>query len=152
MQLNRMVWFMRLILRLITSRISNKIILPYLLLVLGLAVAVSFVAVRLTAGALQSRMDNRLIEAGQATSDGLVAVEDQQIGQLRAMAFTDGVAAALAAHDRARLTALLRPHWANAGLDALVAFDSSGRPLLSWQRRPGGSADEPPQDLSVPAL
>jgi signal transduction histidine kinase len=143
---------MRLVLRLLTSRISNKIILPYLLLALGLAVAVSFVAVRLTAGALQSRLDNRLIEAGQATSDGLVAVEDQQIAQLRAMVFTEGVAAALAAHDRARLAALLRPHWANAGLDALVAFDSTGRPLLSWQRRPGASADVPPQDLSVPAL
>ena len=143
---------MRLIVRLLTSRISNKIILPYLLLALGLVVAVSFVAVRLTAGALQSRLDNRLIEAGQATSDGLVAVEDQQIGQLRAMAFTEGVADALAAHDRERLAALLRPHWANAGLAALVAFDSTGRPLLIWQRRPGARADEPPQNLSVPAL
>ena len=57
---------MRLIVRLLTSRISNKIILPYLLLALGLVVAVSFVAVRLTAGALQSRLDNRLIEAVQA--------------------------------------------------------------------------------------
>jgi signal transduction histidine kinase len=143
---------MQRILRLFTSRISNKIILPYLLLALGLAVAMSFVAVRLTAGALQSRMDNRLIETGQATSDGLVAVEDQQIAQLRAMAFTQGVAAAIAAHDRARLAALLRPHWANAGLSALVAFDTTGQPLLHWQRAPGAGADVPPQDLPIPAL
>src|SRR4029079_3995002 len=98
---------MRLVLRILTSRISNKIILPYLLLALCLAVAMSFVAVRLTAGALQSRMDNRLIEARQATSDGLVAVEDQQIGQLRAMAFTEGVADALADNDSVRLATLL---------------------------------------------
>ncbi|HEU5100573.1 MAG TPA: ATP-binding protein [Roseiflexaceae bacterium] len=143
---------MQFILRLLTSRISNKIVLPYLLLALGLAVALSFVAVRLTAGALQSRLDNRLIEAGQATSDGLVAVEDQQIAQLRAMAFTEGVAAALAAHDRARLSALLRPHWANADLSALVAFDATGRPLLHWQRVPGAGADVPPQQLPIPAL
>jgi signal transduction histidine kinase len=147
-----MVWLVRLILRLFTSRISNKIILPYLLLALCLAVAMSFVAVRLTAGALQSRMDNRLIEAGQATSDGLVAVEDQQIGQLRAMAFTEGVADALADNDSVRLAALLRPHWANSGLYALVAFDSTGRPLLNWQRIPGAGADEPPQDMPAPAL
>jgi signal transduction histidine kinase/HAMP domain-containing protein len=147
-----MVSLMRFILRLLTSRISNKIILPYLVLALGLAVALSFVAVRLTAGALQSRLDTRLIEAGQATSDGLVAVEDQQIAQLRAMVFTEGVAAALAAHDRARLAALLRPHWANAGLSDLVAFDATGQPLLHWQRVPGARADIPPQDLPIPAL
>ena len=33
-------------------------------------------------GALQDRMDNRLIEAGQVTSDGLVAVEDLRDGML----------------------------------------------------------------------
>src|SRR5215213_6017414 len=80
---------MRLILRILTSRISNKIILPYLLLALFLATAMTFVAVRLTTGALQDRMDNRLIEAGQVTSDGLTATEDQQIAQLRGMAFTE---------------------------------------------------------------
>jgi signal transduction histidine kinase len=142
----------RLILRLLTSRISNKIILPYLLLALCLAVAMSFVAVRLTAGALQRRMDNRLIEAGQATSDGLVAIEDQQIAQLRAMAFTEGVADALAAHDSARLAALLRPHWANAGLDALMAFDATGHPLLNWQRLPNAGPDVPPQELPTQGL
>src|SRR3954463_9045880 len=115
---------MRLVLRILTSRISNKIVLPYLLLALCLAVAMVFVAVRLTTGALQDRMDNRLIESGQVTSDGLVAVEDEQIEQLRAMAFTEGVAEALSAGDRARLVALLRPHWANAGLATLIAFDS----------------------------
>jgi signal transduction histidine kinase/HAMP domain-containing protein len=150
--LNRMVWLMQRILRLFTSRISNKIILPYLLLALCLAVAMSFVAVRLTAGALQSRMDNRLIEAGQATSDGLVAVEDLQIGQLRAMAFTEGVADALADNDSVRLAALLRPQWANSDLYALVAFDATGRPLLNWQRIPGAGADVLPQAMPAQTL
>jgi hypothetical protein len=50
-----MVWLMRSPLCLLTSRISNKIILPYLLLALGLAVAMTSVAVRLTAGALMKR-------------------------------------------------------------------------------------------------
>src|SRR3954468_5902834 len=128
---------MRLVLRILTSRISNKIVLPYLLLALCLAVAMVFVAVRLTTGALQDRMDNRLIEAGQVTSDGLVVVEDQQIEQLRAMAFTEGVAEALDQADRARLEALLRPHWANLGLSTLIIFDTRGQQLLSWQRAPG---------------
>src|SRR4029079_4462160 len=128
---------MRLVLRILTSRISNKIVLPYLLLALCLAIAMIFVAVRLTTGALQDRMDNRLIEAGQVTSDGLTATEDQQIAQLRGMAFTEGVPAALAAHDAAVLSDLLRPHWVNAGLYTFIAFDTAGKPILSWRRKDG---------------
>ena len=143
---------MRLILRILTSRISNKIILPYLLLALFLATTMTFVAVRLTTGALQDRMDNRLIEAGQVTSDGLTATEDQQIAQLRGMAFTEGVPAALAAHDAARLSELLRPHWANAGLYTLIAFDTAGKPILSWRRQDGAGVGATPRDAPVTDL
>jgi signal transduction histidine kinase len=139
---------MRLVLRILNSRISNKIVLPYLILALCLAIAMTFVAVRLTTGALQDRMDNRLIEAGQVTSDGLVAVEDQQIEQLRAMAFTEGVAEALDQGDRARLDTLLRPHWANLGLSTLIVFDTRGQQLLSWQRSSGARVDTPPAETS----
>jgi signal transduction histidine kinase len=143
---------MRLILRILTSRISNKIILPYLLLALLLAIAATFVAVRLTTGALQDQMDNRLIEAGQVTSDGLVAVEDQQIQQLRSIAFTDGVAEAFRSTDRTHLAELLRPHWANSGLTTLVAFDTTGRALLNWQRAPDARADTPPGEVTTQDL
>lgn len=138
--------------RILTSRISNKIILPYLLLALIIAIAMIFVAVRLTTGALQERMDNRLIEAGQVTSDGLVATEDQQIEQLRTMAFTEGMAEALAAGDQSRLIELLRPAWANLGLHTLLAFDANGQPLLGWQRALGSGVDAPPQEMIPPDL
>jgi signal transduction histidine kinase/HAMP domain-containing protein len=135
---------MRLITRILAARISTKIVLPYLLLALLLAAAVALVAARLTAGSLEDRLSNRLIEAGQATSDGLVAVEDRQIEELRTVAFTEGVPEAVAAGDTARLEALLRPIWANAGLRALVIFDASGAPLLSWRRAPGAGPGEQP--------
>jgi signal transduction histidine kinase len=143
---------MRLLLRFLTSRISNKIILPYLLLALLLAVAVTFVAARSTTGTLQKQMDNRLIEAGRVTSDGLVAAEDQQIEQLRAMIFTQGVSAAFAQRDTPRLAELLRPNWANLDLFTLIAFDTNGQPLLSWQRAPGAGVGALPQDRDVPDL
>jgi hypothetical protein len=88
---------MRLLARIIAARISTKIVLPYLLLAILLAAAVTVVAARYTAGSLQDRLNNRLVEAGQVTSDGLVAAEDRQIEELRSIAFTDGVAEALAA-------------------------------------------------------
>jgi signal transduction histidine kinase len=143
---------MQLIWRILSSRISNKIILPYLLLALCLTIATTFVAVRLTAGTLQERMDNRLIEAGQVTSDGLVALEDRQIEQLRAIAFTEDVPRSFVQGDTDRLAELLRPHWANAGLFRLIAFDPAGELLISWQRDPGTRLDEIPTELPVPDL
>lgn len=143
---------LRLILRRLSSRIRNKIILPYLLLALCLAITMTFVAVRLTTGAVQERLSNRLVEAGQATSDGLVAVEDQQIEQLRGMAFTRGVPEALAARDAARLDSLLQPYWASLGLSTLVAFDPDGKAVLAWRRDPDSPPGSPPARADLPDL
>ncbi len=143
---------MSLVARALASRLSTKIILPYLVLALCLAVTMTLVTVRFTAGALQERVDNRLIEAAQVTSDGLVAVEDDQLVQLRQMVFTEGVAEALADHDPRELAALLRPQWTNAGLSTLIAFDRTGQPLLGWQREPGTTPSAPPVNVVVDDL
>jgi signal transduction histidine kinase len=143
---------MRLLFRIFTARISTKIVLPYLVLACLLAVVVTLTAARLTAGSLQERLDNRLIEAGQVTSDGLVAAEDRQLEELRTIAFTTGVAEALAEGDPRALEPLLRPIWANAGLSSLVIFDRSGQPLLAWQRAPGAGVGDPPLVLDLPDL
>lgn len=143
---------MRLIARFFAARIGYKIILPYLFLAVGLTIVIALVAMRLTVGALQERIDNRLIEAGQVTSDTLVAIEDQQITQLRPMVFTEGVAEAFAGNDAAELARLLRPAWVNSGLPTLVAFDAQGRPLLGWQRSPNAPIDAQPQTAMPPDL
>lgn len=143
---------MRLIIRILAARISTKIVLPYLLLAIVLVATVTFVAARVTAGSLQDRLDNRLVEAGQATSDALVALEDRQIEELRTIAFTEGMAEALTAGDQAQLVRLLRPLWANLGLHTLVLFDTTGQPLVSWQRAPGAGPDVAPQPLELDDL
>lgn len=131
-------------------RVRSKIILPYLLIALLLTLAMAFVAVRLTAGALQERIDNRLIEAGQATSDALVVIEEQHLAQLRAMVFTEGVADAFSSSDPAQLSALLAPHWVNANLSFLVAFDQNGQVLLSWQRDASAARNSAPTPVDLP--
>ncbi len=136
---------MRLLIRVLTSRLSVKIILPYLLLALCLAVTMTFVAVRFTAGALQERVDNRLVEAAQVTSDSLVSVEEEHLVELRQMAFTEGVAEAIANGDRATLASILRPYWTNTGRATLIVFDRDGQPLLSWERADGDSSAASPQ-------
>ncbi|PDW04740.1 ATP-binding protein [Candidatus Viridilinea mediisalina] len=143
---------MRLIIRTLTGRISTKIVVPYLLLAIVLVATVTFVAAWVTAGSLQDRLNNRLVEAGQATSDALVALEDRQIEELRTIAFTEGMAEALAAGDEARLVRLLRPIWANMGLHTLVLFDPTGQPLVSWQRPPEAGPGDAPQPLELDDL
>ncbi len=134
------------------SRISHTIILPYLLLALILSLTVTFLGVRFTVGTLQERLSNRLIEAGQATSDGLVLIEARQLTQLRAMAFTQGVDAALRAEDANALGTLLYPHWVNEDLTTLIAFTPQGAPLLSWQRPPESDVDAVVLRRPVPQL
>jgi signal transduction histidine kinase/HAMP domain-containing protein len=143
---------MRLLARILTARISTKIVLPYLLLACLLSAVVTLTAARLTAGSLQERLDNRLIEAGQVTSDGLVATEDRQLEELRTIAFTTGVAEALAAGNTPALERLLRPIWANASLQSLAIFDPNGRPLIAWQRAPNAGVADPPAQLDLPDL
>lgn len=143
---------MRIFFRLISRRISTRIVFPYLIVAMLLAMVMILLAARFTAGSLQDRLNSRLVEVGLMTSDGLVAVEDRQIEELRTIAFTDGVAAAVAAGDAARLTALLRPIWANLDLRTLVIFDAHGHPLLSWQRAPGAGVGEVPTPLDLPDL
>lgn len=138
--------------RALTSRISRKIIIPYLVLLFIVAVILAFVTVRLTAGALQDRISNRLIISGQSTTDALVAVEDEHLSQLRAIVFTQGVGTAIEAADTNRLAALLRPQWANLGLSTLVVFDQSGNPLLTWERAPNGSTALPPNQPRIEDL
>ncbi|RRR69041.1 MAG: HAMP domain-containing protein, partial [Candidatus Viridilinea halotolerans] len=143
---------MRLFFRILKARISTKIVLPYLLLAIVLVATVTFVSARMTVGSLQDRLNNRLVEAGQATSDGIVLLEDRQIEVLRTIAFTEGVADALAAGDAARLSRLVRPIWANVGLHTLVIFDAHGQPLLHWQRAPEASPGDAPLPLELDDL
>jgi signal transduction histidine kinase/HAMP domain-containing protein len=137
---------MQLFLRLLTSRISTKITLPYLLLAVLLAVVTSALATDLTVRTLQDRLTNRLVEVGQSTSDALVAVEERQITQLRSMVFTEGVSEALLDGNAEQLASLLRPHWANNNLYTLAVFDAQGRVLIHWQR----PADSRPSDPPIP--
>jgi signal transduction histidine kinase len=112
----------------------------------------TFVTVRLTVGALQERLDNRLAETGQVTSDALVAIENQQLRQIRSIVFTEGVAEALRSGDRAALSTLFQPHWANAHLTTLIAFDRTGRSLLAWERPADPGNTGAPRNLQLDQL
>src|SRR5437868_10530643 len=109
---------MRLI-RELRSHLQYKIILPFLLLTLLVALAGSAVSFLLITGSAQERLNNQLAQVARATSDALVNQESANLLFLREAAFAGAnpqtgapsVADALAQGNSAGLVQALDPYF-----------------------------------------
>lgn len=133
-----------------------KLILPYLILTLVTAMVGTFVVTRLVTSSLRERFANQLLEASRVAADGVVARETEHLEQLRLMAFTEGVDAALAANDRDRLQELLYPLVLNGELDSLTVVNRLGNEVLTLVEDPetgdyqfSGGSDLSDLDLAI---
>jgi signal transduction histidine kinase len=124
----------------LASSIRAKIVLPYAVLTLAVAVAGTFVVSQLVAGSLRERFVNQLVDAGRVTSDRVVQKERDHLKVLRAMAFTQDVDMAVASGDIHTLEDLLVPLAVNHQVDSVEVTDSLGRELLGF-RHDQGSTD-----------
>lgn len=133
-----------------------KLILPYLILTLVTAMVGTFVVTRLVTSSLRERFANQLLEASRVAADGIVARESEHLEQLRLMAFTEGVDAALAANDRDRLQELLYPLVLNGEVDSLTVVNRLGNEVLTLVEDPetgdyrvSGGSDLSDLDLAI---
>src|SRR3990172_9939520 len=110
-----------------------KIVLPYAFLTVLLAVTGSYLATELVTGSLEERFDNQRAEAGRGVSDKVVRKEREHLETVRAVAFTDGVAAAVQADDKVAVNALVQPIAANAGVERVEVLDVQGNRLTAMQ-------------------
>ena len=118
-----------------SSSIRNKIIIPYALLTLVLAVLGVFVVTRLVAGSFEARLKNQLLEAGRVVSDEVVNRERVRLEVERAVANTIGVPEALIERKFPELEALISPIIANTkAIDSIVLVDTQGKEVLRLQR------------------
>src|SRR5262245_28307207 len=100
------------------SHLQYKIILPFLLLTLLVALAGSAASFLLITGSAQERLNNQLAQVARATSDALVNQERANLVFLREVAFAGpnertgapAVADALAATDRSGLERAIDPY------------------------------------------
>jgi len=102
-------------------------------LAIGIAVAVLtviFAGDRAAAGA-RATLDSRLVQAGAGADAGLVDIESEQLSAVRAVAFTQGVAQALAAHDGPALNRLVTPIQANSTVPMVDVVEPDGKVLLA---------------------
>jgi signal transduction histidine kinase len=144
---------MRLI-RELRSHLHYKIILPFLLLTLLVALTGSAVAFLFIAGTAQERLDNQLAQVARDVGDRLVQQESENLLFLREVAFAQAnpqagapaVANALADGDAEGLGRALEPYYQISAqrrgirVDRLIAFDQSGRSLVDWERPAEGPA------------
>ncbi len=124
------------------TSIRSKIIGPYLILTIIVAVIGTYVVTNLVAGSLDERLTNHLLEAGRVASDSLVRYEMDHLEKARIVAFTQGMAEALRDRDRDRVAALADPVAVGLGLENLIVVDVNGYEVFHKLRQPDGSFED----------
>ena len=138
------------------SQIRWKVIAPYALLVVALAVAGTVMVTRLIGGSLDERFNNQLIESSRVVSDSVVRRERGHLQLVRSVAFTEGVAEGAAARNPWQLAALVEPLAVNSGIDRLEVLDASGTRLYGLAAQGPDAAyvqlDDADADRSAPQV
>ncbi len=117
--------------------VRGRIILPFTVLTLLLAVGGSYLVTNIVAGSLQERFDNQLTEAGRVVADETVRTEQRQLSDVRAMSSTQGVSAGIEIRDEDRVRVLLEPQIRNDHVEWGAATDADGRLIFATAMRAG---------------
>lgn len=118
-----------------------KIILPYLLLALMLAMGAGYVVSRVALDTIEDRFVNNLIEVGQLASTWLVEEESNRLETLRLLAFTDGLSESIINNDAETLRDLVLGLAINNQEEAIEILDSQGIALVSIRHTPRGGLE-----------
>lgn len=124
----------------ITHRVSGKIIGPYLVIVILLAVFATYVVMNLVTDSLEQKFRGELADAGRAANEAMVKLEADHLRVVRQMAFTEGVAEQVRTGRSEQARALLAPIAVNAGIGFVDLVDANGNLLLAL--RPRERADQ----------
>jgi signal transduction histidine kinase len=140
---------MRLI-RELSSHLQYKIIVPFLILTMVVALLGSALAFFFISSNAQERLNNQLAQITRNINDKLSKQESDNLLFLREIAFAQAnpqanapaVADALAARDAAGLERALDPYYrissqrASDRVDRMIAFTTDQRSIVDWERPP----------------
>ena len=107
--------------------IRFKVILPYMLLTLLIAVTGAYVVTRLVSRSLDERLSNQLFESGRVVSDLMARQETKHVEAARLFAFTLGLGDAVKAGDEKQISALAKPAAGGLNVEDAIIFDRQGR-------------------------
>lgn len=122
--------------------IRTKLTIPYLILVLILAVLAAYLITQLMVENVEERFNKQLYEAGKISSELVVTHEARLLESVRLLANVQGLPSALQAHDAEELRSLALGISANDQLEAVEFLDSNGNHILSLRHRQGGNPEE----------
>lgn len=116
-----------------------KITLPYLLLAMVLAIGAGYVVMRIVFDTTDERFTNQLIETEKLSSEWLVREENRLLKTLRMLAFTEGMANAVASGDTQRLESLTTGVAAAQGEEQVILLKPNGTALLGLVKAPSNT-------------
>lgn len=119
--------------------IRFKVILPYLLLTLIVAVTGAYVVTRLVSSSLNERLSNQLIEAGRVISDTMARQEIDHLKAARLIAYTRGLGEAVQAGEVDQAVSLAKPVAGASNVESLLVFDAAGHESLHLLKQPDGT-------------
>lgn len=132
--------------------IRFKVILPYLLLTLIVAITGAYVVTRLVSGSLSERLSNQLLEAGRVVSDTLARQELKHLEAARLIAYTRGLADALQTGDEDKVASLAKPAAGGLNVDSLIIFNVEGDESLHLLKQTDGTVMDVTQPGSASSL
>ena len=113
------------------NRLRVQLIVPYVLLTLILAMVGVFVITRLVTSSVQERFLNQLFEASRSVGDSFVRYEEEQLSNIRLIAYTEGMADAVQRNDSDSLQEIIWPLMLNNDIDAVAVVDLSGEGVIT---------------------
>ncbi|HET7088651.1 MAG TPA: ATP-binding protein [Anaerolineae bacterium] len=118
------------------SSLRAKLIVPYVVLTLLIAMVGTYVVTRLVTSSIRERFVNQLYETSRVAADGIVRRERTNLADLRLMAYTEGVHQAMSDRDAAGLQDHLWPLVLNNNVEAVTAIDLNGHEIITLARDP----------------
>lgn len=118
--------------------IRFKVILPYLLLTLIVAVTGAYVVTRLVSSSLSERLSNQLLEAGHVVSDSMARQEMKHLEAARIVAYTRGLGEALRGGDAGQIAVLAKPAAGGLNVESLIVVDARGNESLHLIKQSDG--------------
>jgi signal transduction histidine kinase len=132
--------------------IRFKVILPYLLLTLIVAVTGAYVVTRLVSASLGERLTNQLLEAARVVSGTMARQEIKHLESARILAYTRGLGDALQNGDVDQVARLAKPAAAGLNVESLLIFDAQGRESLHLIKQANGTIMDVTQQDRVSTL
>jgi signal transduction histidine kinase len=138
--------------RALSPKIRIKIIFPYLILTLVVAVIGTYVVTNLVSTSLDERLVNHLLESGRVVSETLVRWELDHMESGRLIAYTRGVIDALEAGDHDTVAELVKPAAVGLGAECVIMIDADSNEALHLLAQEGSTLAEIGVETNAPEL